>query len=211
MEDFFWLLFRDERWEEILLYYSPSFGDLVGKNAREIGEYFHTTPLKGMLEILRLEGEQMFSVLMMGKIKRGDHLERIMSEENTGIVSDSISLAKDGPLSGVIWSPGSYGWIPHFLNTYAGEGKLLSMEEGIRRLTSLPAQRIGLTDRGLLRENHAADIVVFDKKGLEETATLAHPAEYARGVEHVLCNGEMVLEHGAYTGARPGRVVRKRG
>jgi len=86
--------------------------------------------------------------------------------------------------------------------------KILTLEDGVRRMTSLSAQRLGLKDRGQLREGFWADIVVFDPNRINDTATFAKPKQYPEGIDYVLVNGQVVIDHGTHTGARPGRMLR---
>jgi N-acyl-D-aspartate/D-glutamate deacylase len=203
----FWLLFRDRLWERILLYHSPSFPELNGKNAQEIGDYFGTDPFNGLLEVLMREGEQMFSVLIMGRIKERKALTSILYDGRTAVISDALSLANEGPLADFRWSPGCYGWIPHFLNSYAGAGRLLSVEEAVRRLTSLPASIMGISDRGVVEEGFRADLTAFKADEIEAAATLDNPSEYARGFDYTWCNGDPIVEAGVFTGVRSGQVI----
>lgn len=205
----FWLHFRDGLWDQVLLYHSEKFPGLVGKTAYEIGKFFHTDPFNGLLSVLQAEGASMFSVLMMGKIKSRSHLEVLIQDPLVGVISDGMSLASDGPLANLIWSPGCYGWVPHFFQRFVGEDKLLSIEAGVAKITGFPARRLGLTDRGVIRVGAKADITVFDKAQLKEKATMDHPQEYAEGFRYVMCNGINVIEAGKYTGRKPGRLLRK--
>ena len=85
---------------------------------------------------------------------------------------------------------------------------VLRLEDAIRKATSLPAQRLGIRDRGLLREGFYADVVIFDPRTIADKATFEQPHQYAVGISHVLVNGEVVVDHGRITDARPGMVVR---
>jgi N-acyl-D-amino-acid deacylase len=87
------------------------------------------------------------------------------------------------------------------------EERIVSLEEAIRRMTSLPARKLGLRDRGLLQPGHLADVVVFDPATIADTATFADPHRYPDGIRWVLVNGQPVIAAGQHTGARPGRVV----
>ena len=131
-------------------------------------------------------------------------LERILVHPLTAIASDG-----GVPIVGKDWPhPRSYGTFTRVLGHYVRERKLLPLEEAVRKMTSFPAQRAGLTDRGLLRPGMAADIVVFDPARITDRATYKNPHQHSEGVVHVLVNGELVLRAGALTGARPGRVLR---
>jgi N-acyl-D-aspartate/D-glutamate deacylase len=93
------------------------------------------------------------------------------------------------------------------LGRYVRERKLLSLEEAIRKMTSLPAARLGLHDRGLLKPGMYADVAVFDPASVTDRATFAQPHQYAEGFRHVLVNGKPVLLDGRMTAERPGRVL----
>jgi N-acyl-D-amino-acid deacylase len=90
---------------------------------------------------------------------------------------------------------------------YVREKHLLTLEDAVRKMTSFPAARLGLTDRGLLRPGLKADIAVFDPAKVRDTATYAQPHQYAEGVLTVIVNGQVAFENGVMTPARPGRVV----
>jgi N-acyl-D-aspartate/D-glutamate deacylase len=105
--------------------------------------------------------------------------------------------------------PRSYGTFPRVLGFYVRDKKLLTLEEAVRKMSSMPAQRVGITDRGVLRPGMKADIVVFDPAVIADKATYDKPHQYAVGVSHVLVNGTLVVDDGKVTGARPGRVLRR--
>ena len=86
--------------------------------------------------------------------------------------------------------------------------KVLTLEDAVRKMTSLPAQILGLRDRGLVREGFAADLAVFDPATVAETNSFEYTKSYAKGVEYVLVNGVLVIDQGEHTGARPGKMIR---
>jgi N-acyl-D-aspartate/D-glutamate deacylase len=127
--------------------------------------------------------------------------------------SDATALATDGPLAEQSFL-GAYTWATYYLRRFVRGRRALTLEEGIHRMTALPARRLGLSDRGVLREGAHADLVVFDPTRIAERGTLAAPNQFAVGVEHVLVNGQPALDasafaDAAFTDARPGRVLRK--
>jgi dihydroorotase/N-acyl-D-amino-acid deacylase len=134
-------------------------------------------------------------------------LVRIMQHPMTMIASDASpgepEFGRDVP------HPRAYGTFARVLGVYVREKKVLSLEEAVRKMTSFPAARMHLTDRGLLREGMKADIAVFDPATVSDRATFEQPHQYAVGVSYVLVNGEVVLADGTVTGARPGRVLRR--
>ena len=208
-EQFFWLLIRDQCWDSIKLYHSIKFPELIGKNAFELADALHTTPFDALLDILAEEGEQMFGVLMMGKIKRENDLADCIAYHSCGIISDGLSLSPTGPLKGINWSPGCYGWVSRFFECFVGTSKMLSIEEGVARISGAAARRLGLSNRGLLRKGYWADIVVFDPQQLVDRTSLQDPAVFPTGIEYVVINGEIVVENGQYLDRRQGRLLRK--
>ncbi|MGH9335518.1 MAG: amidohydrolase family protein, partial [Vicinamibacteria bacterium] len=100
------------------------------------------------------------------------------------------------------------GTAPRLLGTYVREEKLLSWEEAIRKLSALPAEILGLDDRGLLKPDQFADVVVFDPQTIAGVATFEDPFHYSVGVRHLLVNGVAVVNDGVYTGEKPGRALR---
>ena len=107
--------------------------------------------------------------------------------------------------------PRSYGTFARVLGVYVREKKLLTLEEAVRKMTSLPAARLGLADRGLVRPGMVADLVVFDPEAVRDRATFERPHQYAEGVFLVVVGGAVVLDGEGPTGARPGRVLRGAG
>jgi len=137
-----------------------------------------------------------------------EDIERIMKHPALMIGSDSSSVAVTGPLSKGKPHPRYYGTFARVLGRYVREKKVLTLEEAVRKMTSLPAARLGLLGRGLLRPGFAADVVVFDPETIQDTATYLDPKSYAQGVEHVIVNGSIALSHGEHRKSRSGMVLR---
>jgi dihydroorotase/N-acyl-D-amino-acid deacylase len=132
-----------------------------------------------------------------------DDLVRILKDPLTMIASDGgVEIPGRG-----VPHPRSYGTFARVLGVYVREKRALSLEDAIRKMTSLPAQRLGLHDRGLLRPGMKADVVIFDPERVRDRATFADPHQYAEGVSFVIVNGSVVLDDGKMTEARPGRVL----
>ncbi|MFN0108562.1 MAG: N-acyl-D-amino-acid deacylase family protein [Blastocatellia bacterium] len=132
-----------------------------------------------------------------------DDLVRILKDPLTMVASDGgIEIPKRG-----VPHPRSYGTFARVLGVYVREKRALSLEDAVRKMTSLPAARFGLQDRGVLRPGMKADIVVFDPERVRDKATFADPHQYAEGFSYVLVNGAMVLDEGKMTDARSGQVL----
>jgi N-acyl-D-aspartate/D-glutamate deacylase len=127
------------------------------------------------------------------------------------IGSDGYAYAVEGPLRRGKPHPRSFGTFPRVLGVYARERGLLRLEDAVRKMSSLNAAKLGLRDRGLLRAGNFADVTVFDPEGIVDRATYLDPFQYSAGIELVIVNGQVVLERGKHTGARPGRALRRKG
>ena len=133
-----------------------------------------------------------------------DDVDRIMKHSMT-------SIASDGPIT--VFGVGSphhrtYGTFARVLGRYVRDRNILSLEEAIRKMTSLPAHILSINKRGLLREGYYADITIFDAETVIDKATFEDPHQYAVGINTVLVNGVIVVENGLHNGNRPGRVLR---
>ena len=115
----------------------------------------------------------------------------------------------DSTFIGAKPSPRTYGSFPRVLGEFVRDRALLGLEEAVRKMTSAPAARLGLMDRGLLQDGLIADVVVFDPENVRANATYDEPRRYPDGIDYVLVNGEMVIDAGRHTGVLPGRVVRR--
>ncbi|MBS0206247.1 MAG: D-aminoacylase [Planctomycetes bacterium] len=122
--------------------------------------------------------------------------------------SDGLAFAADGPLRRGNPHPRSFGTFPRILGVYVRELKLLRLEDAVRKMTSLNAAKIGLHDRGLIAPGQFADLVLFDPVTIIDRATYTEPFQYPEGIIHVIVNGQIVIDHGKLTAARPGKSLR---
>ena len=132
----------------------------------------------------------------------------VMKQPWVAIASDgsAMNLAEEG-----FPHPRSYSTNVRVLGHYVRDEKVLTLEDAVRKMTSLPAQILGLRDRGQIREGFAADVVVFDPATVGETNSFEKPKSYATGVRYTIVNGVIVIDAGNHTGARPGRALKGRG
>lgn len=137
-----------------------------------------------------------------------DNIELGLKQPWVSLGSDAESAAPEGVFLKSSTHPRAYGNVARFLGHYVRDRKLMPLEEGIHRLTGLPASNWKLTDRGCLRAGCHADIVIFDPGTITDHATYEKPQQYATGVSDVFVNGVQVLREGEHTGATPGQVVR---
>ena len=131
-------------------------------------------------------------------------IDRIFQQPFTMVAADAgvIDIKDDS-----VPHPRAFGDNPRALGVYVREKKLVTLEDGIRKMTSLPAQTFGLWDRGVLRPGMAADIVVFDEKTIADAATYKAPKQFPTGIDYVIVNGKAVVEAGHHTGERPGKIL----
>lgn len=131
-------------------------------------------------------------------------VRRIMKHPQVMIASDGrLSTPGDGHPH-----PRAYGTFPRVLGKYARDEHVVTLEQGVFKMTGMPAKRLGLTDRGVLKAGAAADVVVFDAAKIADQATFAEPHQYATGIDEVLVNGVLAVDHGKYTDSRAGKVLR---
>jgi N-acyl-D-amino-acid deacylase len=133
----------------------------------------------------------------------GTTLAKFFQHSHSMVGSDSVFVG-DSP------SPRTYGSFPRILGEFVREESFLSLPDAIRKFTSFPAQRLGLPNRGILRDGYVADITIFDADRVQAVATYDRPRELSVGIEYVIVNGTVALDRGTPTGARPGRALRRR-
>jgi dihydroorotase/N-acyl-D-amino-acid deacylase len=186
----------------------PALRKWEGKNLVEIGKEMGKDPRDAAMDLVIADrGET--SVII--SIMREDDVRLALAHPMIAIGTDSGARAEDGPFSESKSHPRAWGSFPRVLGKYVREEKLLTLEDAVRRFTSRPAARLGLSDRGLLRPGMKADITIFNAATIRDVSTFVDPTHYSQGVEHVLVNGVAVVSGGKITDARPGRPIRGRG
>jgi N-acyl-D-aspartate/D-glutamate deacylase len=133
-----------------------------------------------------------------------DDVRLVMKQPWVAIASDGSAINLQAP---GVPHPRSYSTNPRVLGHYVREVKLLTLEDAVRKMTSLPAQILGLPDRGQVREGFAADLVVFDPAKVGETNSFEKPKSYPVGIPYTIVNGVVVIDNGKHTGARPGKAL----
>jgi N-acyl-D-aspartate/D-glutamate deacylase len=164
-------------------------------------------PLDELFDILI---EQNGSVSTVYAHHTDEDMTLALAQPWCSVGSDGSALAIDGPLRRGNPHPRNFGTFPRVLGVYTRELQLLRLEDAIRKMTSLNAAKVGLVDRGLLRTGMFADATVFDPETVIDRATYTEPFAYCEGIEYVVVNGELVLDRGVRTKARPGRALRRR-
>ncbi|OPZ19666.1 MAG: N-acyl-D-glutamate deacylase [candidate division BRC1 bacterium ADurb.BinA364] len=184
---------------------SQALKPLAGRTLDSIARERGTDALDAAMDLIVEDGSRIESVFFT------------MSEENvrkkvalpwTSICSDAGSMAPEGVFLKRMVHPRTYGAFARVLGKYVREERALSLELAVRKMSGLPAETLGLKDRGRVAEGCFADLAVFDPMAIADRATFAQPHRYSVGMRHVFVNGVQVLADGEHTGARPGKAVR---
>ncbi|MBC7363443.1 MAG: D-aminoacylase [Candidatus Aminicenantes bacterium] len=187
----------------IIIARSRKFPDYEGKTLRQILESKgqEPTPDNGADLIIEIVKEGDASAIFFQMDEKD--VEALMKLPYTMIGSDGglQEMGKGHP------HPRNYGTFPRILGEYVRNRQVLTLEEAIRKMTSLPAQTMRLKDRGLIREGMYADLVLFDPETVSDMATFQNPHQYSRGIVYVLVNGQVVWQKGKYTGKKPGKII----
>jgi dihydroorotase/N-acyl-D-amino-acid deacylase len=184
---------------------NPKLLPLQGKTLAEIARQRKADPIDALCDLL-IEDQAYTSVAVFGMSERDVLLA--LKQPWVSINNDSQGTAPDGILGQEHPHPRAYGTFPRILRKYVREEKQLSLEDAIRKFSALPAQRMHLSDRGVLKAGMWADIVVFDPANVRDLATFAKPNQLSEGMRWVLVNGVPVIAEGKATGALPGKVLR---
>ncbi len=178
---------------------------LTGKTLAEVAKMRGKSPEETAMDLVIEDDSRVGTVYFL---MSEDNIRKQLKLPWVSLDSDAESLAPEGVFLKSNPHPRAYGNFARLLGRYVREEKLMPLEEGIRRLTSLPATNMKLDRRGALKPGHYADVVVFDPKTIQDHATFDKPHQYSTGVAHVFVNGVQVLKAGEHTGATPGRFVR---
>jgi N-acyl-D-amino-acid deacylase len=182
---------------------NPTLKKYEGKTLAEVAAIERKDPRDVVMDIV-LAGDAGMTVLITDE----NDLRLAIQRPWVAFGSDGETVAPDGPLSEGLVHPRGYGTYPKILGEYVRQHGLITLEDAIRKASSLPAQRLGIRDRGLLRTGFYADLVVFDPDTIIDKATYEKPHQFAEGISHVLVNGQLVVDSGKITDARPGMIVR---
>ncbi|MBS1556042.1 MAG: D-aminoacylase [Bacteroidetes bacterium] len=189
----------------VLGFRDPKLNQLYkGKRLSEIAVMRKKNANETMLDLIVEDRSNIPCIFFLMK---EENVKRMLQLPYVSICSDAGSIANEPPYNEGSLHPRAYGSFARFLGKYSRDEKLMSLEEAVRRMTSLPASNLKLKKRGSLRVGYYADVVVFDSQTIRDNATFQQPHQYASGVEHVLVNGVQVLKDGEHTGGKPGRKI----
>ena len=183
----------------------PDLKRYEGRTIAEIARAEGKDPLDTLIHLVVADRANVGRVTF--SMSEGD-VKTALAHPLVSMCTDSGAKAEDGIYSQEKSHPRAWGSAPRILGRYVREEKILGLEEAIRKMTSLPASRMGLADRGILRPGMAADLVAFDPATVRERSTYADPLHYSEGIPYVCVNGELVVDRGRITDARPGRALK---
>ena len=183
--------------ETVMVSYCRRTKEFEGMTLSEIAEMHGKLPTEELFDIL-VENDGVASCVLYQQSE--ENVKLIMKNSFSGFCSDGIATGRPHPRL--------YGTFPRVLGRYVRVERVLELEEAIRKMTSLPAQRLGIADRGVLQVGMFADVVIFDAEKVIDNATYENPFQFPTGIEYVIVNGQIVVKRAEHTGALPGAVIR---
>jgi N-acyl-D-amino-acid deacylase len=203
----------DNEWQEvpgpegiqIAVVQNPKLHPLQGKRLSDVAALWKEDPIDTLCDLL-IKDNAFTSVAVFGMSEPDVLLA--LKQPWVSIDNDSSGTSPDGLLGQEHPHPRAYGTFPRILRKYVREENQLTLADAIRKFAALPAQRLRLADRGVLKENMRADVVVFDPEKITDKATFENPNQFSEGMEFVIVNGVPVIDEGKMTGALPGKVLR---
>ena len=206
----------DNEWQEIPgpeavmigVVQNPKLMPMQGKRLTEVAKIWNKDPMDALFDLL-IEDNAFTNVAVFGMSEPDVALA--LQQPWVAIDNDSSGASPEGILGQEHPHPRAYGTFPRILRKYVREEKKLTLEDTIRKFSALPAQRMRLADRGVLKAGMWADVVIFDPASVRDMADFENPNQLSQGMEFVLVNGVPVIEQGKMTGALPGKVLRGSG
>lgn len=183
----------------------PSLKAYEGQTIEQIARAQKKDPVDALMDLVLADRGNTSTIIFI--MDEAD-VRTALRHPLVAMCTDSGAVATDGPFAQQKSHPRAWGSAARILGHYVREEKLLTLEEAVRKMTGLPANRLRLQDRGLIRPGFAADLVVFRAEAVIDRSTYAEPRQYSEGIPYVAVNGELVVDGGRITDARPGRVLR---
>ncbi len=184
---------------------NPDLKQYEGKRVSEIAQMQHKDPFDAMLDMVIADHDNTGAIYFM---MSEDDMKLAMKQPWVSVGTDYGEVAPTGPLAEGKAHPRAYGSFPRILGKYVREQHVITLEDAVRKFTSLPAQRVHLKERGEIRQGWFADITIFDPQTVDDRATYENPAQPSIGIQYVLVNGVLSLDNGKLTGQVGGRPLR---
>lgn len=206
-----------DEWENLMLaagtpdnlllvgFENDSLRHYTGKTLTEVAKIHGKSPEETAMDLVVADGSRVGTVYFL---MTEDNVKKQVALPYMSFGSDAGSMAPEGVFMNSSTHPRAYGNFARVLGKYIRDENVISIEEAVRKLTSLPASNLKINKRGSLTEGYFADLAIFNPDTIQDHATFAEPHQYSTGMVHVFVNGEQVLKDGEHTGATPGQVVR---
>ena len=206
-----------DEWENLMLaagtpdnlllvgFENDSLRHYTGKTLTEVAKIHGKSPEETAMDLVVADGSRVGTVYFL---MTEDNVKKQVALPYMSFGSDAGSMAPEGVFMNSSTHPRAYGNFARVLGKYVRDENVISIEEAVRKLTSLPASNLKIKKRGSLTEGYFADLAIFNPETIQDHATFAEPHQYSTGMVHVFVNGEQVLKDGEHTGATPGQVVR---
>ncbi|MFZ2052952.1 MAG: D-aminoacylase [Candidatus Aminicenantales bacterium] len=193
-------------WENVLLVDLKTEENkrLIGRTIGQAAAAKNQDPYEFACDLLIQEGGDV-SIIGFGMSE--ENTIRILRHPQVMVASDGSALAPYGPLRSGIPHPRNYGTYPRFFGHYVRRKKILTLPEAVKKVSSMPAAKLGLKDRGIIQKGAFADLVIFDAETILDRATYTEPERYPTGIDYVIVNGRVVVDHDRHTGALPGKFL----
>lgn len=182
--------------------------EFEGLTVKQVAEKWGIPEDEAAMKLVEMAAEKGTSIGIINFNQKEENVIKIMKKPWVMVGTDGYAISPKGILGRGVPHPRSYGTYPRILGRYVRERKILTLEDAIRKMTSLPANKVGLKDRGLIKPGFWADITIFNPDTIIDKATYLNPKQFPEGIEYVLVNGEVVIENGEHTGKTPGKVVK---
>ena len=186
----------------------PDLKQFEGKTVDDVAKAWKKSPEDTLMDFVIADSAQTGAIYFMAS---DEDVRTGLEQRWTSIGLDANEMSLDGPIFEPHTHPRAFGSMPRFLGHFVRDEKLMPLETAIRKITSLPAQREHLENRGLLKMGYFADITIFDAAKIIDRATFTQPAQLSEGVAYTIVNGQVEFDHGKLTGATAGKVLRGRG
>ncbi len=191
---------------DTILIFSAQVKSMVGRTIQEISADTGLSPEDALLQTVRVnEGR----VSIIGRTVSGKNTAAALVHPHSFIASDGAGSAQEAYREGNLLHPRSFGAFPHFWHKFVTDTGRIAPQEAIRKMTALPAEALGIRERGMAKENYFADLIVFDPKLFRDRATYRNPFRYPSGIEWVIVNGKIAVREGRPIGERAGRALKR--
>lgn len=207
--DRYWRFIHGGEWDRVRMQSNDAFPEINGLTFTEISKFWDKDPWDCYFDILAAAAPDIGNVVLVAYLFTDEHLNETIPNPLYMLVVDGYSTVTEGEVAEHTRFPLHYIGMAWFLTHHVRELHMMSLEEAIRKMTSMPATHFRLKGRGLLCEGYYADICVFDFEQLETPFDLKNPAQYTKGMDYVVVNGQLVLDHGIHLHTTPGRNLER--